>query len=245
MTNVNGVLYGTASAGGTHDWGTVFGVTASGTETVLHDFSGKGDGGLPSGSLLDVGGKLYGTTRRGGTHNQRTGKGTVFRITTSGGEKVLHRFGEPPDGDRPFAELVHVGDKFYGTTSVGGKYGNPYGGGGTVFTITARGAEKVIYSFKGPDGEGPTGGLVDVGGTFYGTTSSGGAYNGGTVFSISPSGNEKVLHSFGNGADGNGPNGSLIAVKADSMARRVGAVRMRASSDVERYLVSQRAAWNT
>jgi uncharacterized repeat protein (TIGR03803 family) len=224
LVDVNGTLYGTASSGGTHDYGTVYGVTPSGMEKVLRDFSGRRDGGVPTGSLIDVSGKLYGTTRRGGAHEVRSAKGTVFAITTGGTERVLHRFRGTPDGEAPYANLVDVGGKLYGTTAFGGAHGD-----GTVFSVTRRGAEKVIYSFRGsPDGELPAGGLVDVGGTLYGTTAAGGAYTScshggcgsvvctggcGTVYSISPSGNEQVLHSFGSGADGIDPNGSLIAVK--------------------------------
>jgi uncharacterized repeat protein (TIGR03803 family) len=224
LINVKGVLYGTTSSGGTHDWGTIFSVTPSGAETVLHNFSGKRDGGDPTGALIDVGGKLYGTTRGGGADKVRSGKGTVFTITTGGTEKVLHRFSGTPDGERPYADLVSVGGRLYGTTAFGGAYGD-----GTVFTITTRGAEKVLYSFKGsPDGELPVAGLVDVGGALYGTTAAGGAYTScsragcgtvvctggcGTVYSITPSGNETVLHSFGKGGDGIDPIGSLIAVR--------------------------------
>ena len=54
--------------------------------------------------------------------------------------------------------------------------------------------EKVLYNFCGidfcNDGQGPIGPLVDVGGTFYGATGSGGGgcSNGpcGTVFGLSP-----------------------------------------------------------
>lgn len=224
LVDVNGTLYGTTSSGGAQGDGTVFSITPSGAETVLHNFSGKRDGGNPTGGLIDVGGKLYGTTRGGGADKVRSGKGTVFTITTGGTEKVLHRFSDTPDGEVPYADLVDVGGKLYGTTAFGGAYGD-----GTVFTITTRGAEKVLYSFKGsPDGELPVTGLVDVGGALYGTTAAGGAYTScsragcgtivctggcGTVYSITPSGNETVLHSFGSGADGIDPIGSLIAVK--------------------------------
>ncbi|MGA8326822.1 MAG: choice-of-anchor tandem repeat GloVer-containing protein, partial [Candidatus Cybelea sp.] len=56
--------------------GTVFSVTTSGTETVLHSFGGSGDGAHPDASLLNVNGTLYGTTGGGGAH----GDGTVFSL---------------------------------------------------------------------------------------------------------------------------------------------------------------------
>lgn len=95
----------------------------------------------------------------------------------------------------------------YGVTSYGGAYGK-----GTVFSIAPSGTEKVLYSFEdAPDGNGPTGALIDVNGTLYGTTAGGGtnAYGYGTVFSITPSGSEKVLYNFAGGNDGSNPSGGL------------------------------------
>jgi uncharacterized repeat protein (TIGR03803 family) len=80
-----GTLYGTTEYGGSHQYGAVFKLDSSGTETVLYSFnvSGTGDGELPFGGLvLDVAGNLYGTTQFGGTF----GSGTVFKVDTSGNE---------------------------------------------------------------------------------------------------------------------------------------------------------------
>ena len=57
----------------------------------------------------------------------------------------------------------------------------------------------------------PRASLIDVNGTFYGTTQNGG-YGWGTVFSITPSGTETVLYSFGAAPDGETPLASLIDV---------------------------------
>jgi uncharacterized repeat protein (TIGR03803 family) len=74
-------------------------------------------------------------------------------------------------------------------------YGTTFQGGpeelGTVFSITADGAEHVVYFFQtGGDGTNPFGHLTDVNGTLYGTTVYGGGTdcpNGcGTVFSLRP-----------------------------------------------------------
>jgi uncharacterized repeat protein (TIGR03803 family) len=71
----------------------------------------------------------------------------------------------------------------------------------------------VLHSFGGgSDGLQPWGGLIDVGGTLYGTTAYGGANGDGTVFSISTSGTESVLYSFGGGTDGVNPQAQLINV---------------------------------
>jgi uncharacterized repeat protein (TIGR03803 family) len=54
----------------------VYQVNASG-ETVLYNFSGGADGGLPLGGVIrDSSGNLYGTTSYGGSGNT----GTVFKI---------------------------------------------------------------------------------------------------------------------------------------------------------------------
>jgi uncharacterized repeat protein (TIGR03803 family) len=77
-------LYGTTSAGGVNDTGTVFELTptlgGNWIETVLHDFGAPNgaDGNSPeAGLLFDITGNLYGTTALGGgTYNS----GTVFEI---------------------------------------------------------------------------------------------------------------------------------------------------------------------
>ena len=56
----------------------------------------------------------------------------------------------------------------------------------------------------------PAAGLINVNGTFYGTTTQGGQYDWGTIFSITPDGTEHVLHNFGRGNDGRYPQGALL-----------------------------------
>ena len=79
----------------------------------------------------------------------------------------------------------------------------------------------MLYAFKGgTDGANPTAGLLNMKGTLYGTTRSGGggkcstsgASGCGTVYSISTTGKEKVLYHFA-GPDGEFPTASLIELK--------------------------------
>jgi uncharacterized repeat protein (TIGR03803 family) len=72
----------------------------------------------------------------------------------------------------------------------------------------------VLHSFgSGTDGSEPEAGLIDVNGTLYGTTHTGGSYGGGTVFALDPSsGAETVLYSFCSGTCDNGPHTGLTAV---------------------------------
>ncbi|HEY2476524.1 MAG TPA: choice-of-anchor tandem repeat GloVer-containing protein [Candidatus Cybelea sp.] len=180
LIEVNGKLYGTTQGGGAYSSGTVFSVTLSGSEKVLHSFGEGTDGAVPEAALINVAGTLYGTTKVGGRpkHCRRI-CGTVFSITPSGRETVLHAF-SGPDGGGPVAPLIEVNGELYGTTQGGGTYSS-----GTVFRITPSGSEKVLHSFNADgDGEYPYAGLTDVNGTLYGTTYSGGNYGAGTVFSL-------------------------------------------------------------
>jgi uncharacterized repeat protein (TIGR03803 family) len=189
LIDVGGTLYGTTYEGGAHNSGVVFSITPSGKERVLHSFGGAPDGANPFASLIDVKGTLYGTTWFGGAYpcGSAGGCGTVFSITPSGKERVLHSFGNGTDGVFPMASLIKVKGVLYGTTNHGGAYCKSSGGCGTIFSITPDGTEKVLHSFgAAPDGCCSQAGLTDVHGTLYGTTSAGGTDGFGTVFALTP-----------------------------------------------------------
>src|ERR1700683_1011230 len=135
-----GNLYGTTFYGGSgtgcdiyyNGCGTVFKIDTSGAETVLHSFSGAGDGWNPTARvILDSAGNIYGTTAYGGSH----GYGTVFKLDTAGSEMILHSFAGGADGANPNAGLVaDTAGNLYGTTQYGGK-GCYRHGCGTVFQV--------------------------------------------------------------------------------------------------------------
>jgi uncharacterized repeat protein (TIGR03803 family) len=212
---VNGTLYGTTEFGGKHNRGTIFNITTAGVEKVLHSFGRPTDGSQPLAPLVRVGSTLYGTTSGGGAYTcGRDRCGTVFSITTGGTERVLHSF-NGTDGQSPAAGLLDVSGTLYGTTNKGGAYTCGGATCGTVFSITRGGAEKVLHSFNGTDGEDPAAGLLDVSGALYGTTYLGGEHTCagvtcGTVFRLTTRGAEKVLHSFAGGSDGALPLAGLI-----------------------------------
>jgi uncharacterized repeat protein (TIGR03803 family) len=130
-----GNLYGTTAYGGITSafcgsgCGIVFKLDATGTETILHSFTGKHDGKTPITSLLrDAAGNLFGTTEIGGTFNL----GTVFKIGPTGRETVLHSFTGGADGSTPYGGLVEdAGGNLYGAALNGGAFG-----AGTIFKIT-------------------------------------------------------------------------------------------------------------
>ncbi|MGB8907161.1 MAG: choice-of-anchor tandem repeat GloVer-containing protein [Candidatus Cybelea sp.] len=220
LSDVNGTLYGTTSIGGANGDGVVFSITADGEENVLHSFgplSGS-DGVYPAAALLDVNGTLYGTTADGG--NPTTGGGTLFSVTTSGTERVLHDFGEHPTSPSfPAASLIDVNGTLYSTSDWGGRHRYT----GTAFSVGTRGRVHMLYSFASYPGDGyfPSTGVIDVNGTLYGTTYIGGVYGtrcpycpgDGTIFSLSLAGTEHVLHSFGHRSDGVSPEAPLINVR--------------------------------
>jgi uncharacterized repeat protein (TIGR03803 family) len=195
--------------------GTMFGIAIQSapaqTETVLYTFSAA-TGSYPVGGLVrDKNGNLYGTTYQGAnTGCGNVGCGAVYQLTPSGTLNVLHTFTGSPDGGNPEGTLVFdKGGNLYGTTTVGGAFGN-----GTVYRVTPGGQYRVLYSFSGLDGAGPVAGLVrDGAGNLYGITQYGGTSGRGTVFVLTPTGAEKVLHSFTGGADGGHPIGGLILWK--------------------------------
>jgi uncharacterized repeat protein (TIGR03803 family) len=202
-----GKLYGTTMNGGYYSQGTVFSVTLSGTETVLHNFGQDGDGSKPEAGLAVLDGVLYGTTYSGGAHND----GTVFSVTTGGKERVLYSFGKTKkDGINPVASLTPLKGLLYGTTSAGGIYN-----AGTVFAMTTAGKENVLHRFppySTKDGEFPFAGLIVFNGLLYGTTDSAGKCREGTVYSITTAGKEKTIYNFPcQRYDGTNPQAAVVA----------------------------------
>jgi uncharacterized repeat protein (TIGR03803 family) len=141
LVAVNGKFYGVTRTGGGNEChcGAVFQVTAGGRERVIHGFAGGSDGDQPAAGLTAVKGVLYGTTSGGGSRcGDGTGCGTIFKVTTSGSETILHAFIAGSDGEGPGAPLRAVRGVLYGTTVAGGAYDcGLYGSEtcGTVFRI--------------------------------------------------------------------------------------------------------------
>jgi len=188
IRDAQGNLFGTTIDGGAHGYGTAFKFAKNGTYTILYSFCSLQnctDGLQPRAGLVqDPSGNLFGTTGQGGAN----GQGTVFEITQSGQEIVLHSFGSVGSGDGrwPFAGLVRdpMGN-LYGTTFLGGANDR-----GTVFKVDSTGNETVLHSFcsqpKCADGNQPGDRLFrDQAGNLYGVASLG-AYQAGVIFKLTP-----------------------------------------------------------
>jgi uncharacterized repeat protein (TIGR03803 family) len=172
VQGTDGNFYGNTASGGNNgsDAGVIFKITPAGTLTVLYNFDGLANGGLPFGPLVQGSdGNFYGTTL------SSTGPtGIVFKITPTGSFTVLHTMNGTTDGESPYAGLVQATDgNFYGVNSGGGSNGV-----GTIFKISPKGSYSVLYNFDGTTGSTPdvtpfqlTNGVV------YGDARSGGTGN--------------------------------------------------------------------
>jgi uncharacterized repeat protein (TIGR03803 family) len=216
LLDLQGNLYGTTLYGGTgycttEGCGFVFSLTPtpSGpwTETLLYEFTGAEDGGIPSPSLtVDAAGNFYGTTGTGGGLNN---SGTVFELAPTGGTwslSTLFAFnanrssttGQSPEG----GVILDAAGNLYGTNNCGGVDVAPRGytpcqyGFGNVFKLSPGTGgvwtEQVLYNFVDTKNAAyPDTPLVfDSAGNLYATTYLGGSprlVGWGTVFELSPS----------------------------------------------------------
>ncbi|HEX4159802.1 MAG TPA: choice-of-anchor tandem repeat GloVer-containing protein [Rhizomicrobium sp.] len=209
-----GNFFGTTLYGGAYNLGTVFKITPSGAETVLWNFGSGTDGSLPEGLMLAKNGNLYGTSFSGG--DILPYGGTIWELTPSGTETVLHSFNpyHSKDGDDPNdAPVMDKKGNLYGTCHSG----DNGSAGGAVWRLTPAGKEKVLWQFNGNgiDGYNPYAGVVmDRKGNLYGVNHGGNPTDGtqgGTVWELTRSRTLTILHTFAeNGADGYGPVAAMV-----------------------------------
>jgi uncharacterized repeat protein (TIGR03803 family) len=240
LRDASGNLFGTTANGGKINntcggiqaggCGVVFEIDKTGkTEKVLHKFTGDPDGFFPEALLVkDAAGNLYGTAYVGGNF----GLGAVFKINTTGKERVLYSFTGGADGCFPYPGVtLDTAGNLYGVTSLGGS-GFCNSGYGVVFKVDTAGDETVLHTFEGSDGYDPDSVLLfDSKGNLYGTTAHGGSSLGcgntgcGTVFELSPQSggqwSETLLYSFcslSNCTDGETPGtGPLVRDSAGNL----------------------------
>ncbi len=205
-----GIVFGTASGGGSGGIGTIFSWDSSSTPafSVLHHFAtGGASGANPEGGLLLVGTTLYGTTTNGGG----SGLGSVFSFPAAGGSiTMLHSFTGAADGQYPGAStLTSDGSTLYGVVAEGGSSGD-----GTIFSLpVGGGAITVLHHFVGDDGSSPRGRLLLESGNLYGITRWGGAPDEGVFFMVaSGGGGFSAPYTFpGSSSDGSIPRAGLVA----------------------------------
>ena len=159
-----GNLYGTASAGGPDDGGTVFELTKGTGSSQGNTTFDRTNGFLPWGGLIeDSAGNLYGTTNADGPN----GLGTIFEVVEDSGG-AAH---DP--GGLPSATFAHESD--LAIDSAGNLFGTTMKGGvndcGSVYELV-KGSDVVtiVASFNttsGSDSVSPSGDVImDSAGTF-------------------------------------------------------------------------------
>lgn len=185
---------------------------------VLHELNGVTDGGFPVAGLSCLNNQMLGSTYQGGQFYS----GTLFSLDTNGNDfNAFHQMTNTPDAGLPTANLLVVGNGFYGVTSAGGTYGN-----GTIFVGQPDGTGSLLHSFSAldpaagtnHDGAMPEGSLVLVNGDLIGTAQAGGLYGNGAIFSFATNkSGGSLFHSFtaldpsaGTNADGAAPTCGLI-----------------------------------
>jgi uncharacterized repeat protein (TIGR03803 family) len=228
LVMVGNTLFGTATQGGTENWGNVYSCNTNG---LLFEFTNLlnftvANGQYPSGVIVS-GNTIYGITPDGGTN----ASGTIFSMKTDGSlYSNLYSFTTDyttnprtnSDGSFPDCSPTLVGNTLYGTATEGGYFGS-----GTIFKMNTDGsAFTVLYHFSATngvagtnsDGDKPESTLLYWNNALYGTTSKGGRFGNGTVFKVNLDGSGfTTLHTFSStnnasstNSDGASPLGSLI-----------------------------------
>jgi uncharacterized repeat protein (TIGR03803 family) len=179
----DGSFYGTTASA------TSYKITPSGTVTALGRIPLAGFAPL----LQAHDGSFYGTALFGQG-------GSVFRMTSTGVVTDVFNF-DGTDGSEPFAPVVQNDTGFvYGTTQIGGLYGDAYRGG-VIYELTSPTGLTILHNFGDPgypdDGQHPDAGLVHAtDGNFYGATYAGGTENGGVIFQLTPTNEYSILYDF-------------------------------------------------
>jgi uncharacterized repeat protein (TIGR03803 family) len=196
----DGALYGTTENDGL-GYGTLFRRGRDGSLSVLHTFSGIGDGAQPNTLIVGGDGNLYGTAQGG------TGNGTVFRLAPDGTFTTLVPLPPLAGGSATPSSLLWAADSnlYGGLLASTSSQGVP----GAVFRVTPAGAVTLLQRVGDSataGGQGPRALLQSADGSFYGTTFFDGAHGAGTLFRLTAAGGLTTLYAFTGKDDGVAPN---------------------------------------
>jgi uncharacterized repeat protein (TIGR03803 family) len=210
LLGVDGLLYGTALFGGAAGAGTVYSIDpVTGSFATVYSFTNQRDGGYPVGGVIRVDDILYGTASTGAGY----GNGAVFKIDRkTGREKVVYSLTSEVGPQSP---LLYIDGTLYGTTVSGGPYYF-----GTLYSVNlATGVGRILHGFgAGGDGANPAAAPINVDGTLYGASETGGSGLSGGLYSYSlASGQESLVYSF-TGANNAESDGGFTKVKTNLFA---------------------------
>jgi uncharacterized repeat protein (TIGR03803 family) len=231
VVDSKGNLYGTTTQGGSTfgtncsqlaGCGTVFELTTSRKESVLHSFDSNGRDGYYAGSITLADGHIYGVTSEGGLFNG----GTAFELTHhSGGDwgyNIVYNFASyAGDAALPSSVLTPHGGDFYGTSAAGGSSAN----GGTVFRLISNSngvwTDQLLVNFNVPIGRNPYSGVIfNSKGALYAAAVYNGGDGCGTVVELTAT--LQTLWNFQGGLNGCNP---LSPLTFDSLGNVYGTAR--------------------
>jgi uncharacterized repeat protein (TIGR03803 family) len=197
----DGNYYGTTVYGGSADIGVLYKITAAGTYTVLHQFTGGSDGSYPYGPPIEArDGSLYGTTS--GVPNSNAS--TIYKLTRSGSYSVVYTFDQVTSGNSAYGLTQGSDGLLYAAPDIGGADGC-----GTIVKVTILGVLKATHPFTCRNGGAQPVGIPAQAsdGNYYGTTLVGGT-GGGVLYKLTPAFGVSILHDF-SGTDVK-PQGTLV-----------------------------------
>ena len=194
-------LYGATENDG-QGYGTLFRRDRDGALSILHTFTGMGDGAQPNTLIAGGDGNLYGTTAQGGN-----GNGTVFRLARGGAFTTLAPLPALTGGSAMPSSLLWSadGNLYVSLLASTSSVGVP----GAVFRVTPAGVATLLQRVGDSataGAQGPRALVQSADGSFYGTTFSDGVHGAGTLFRLTPAGTLTTLYAFTGKADGEAPN---------------------------------------
>ncbi len=212
------IMFGTTQQGGTAGEGTLYAITAAGSESVAHSFVPAPDGYSPTHNFVrDAAGNLYAALNGQGNY------GRIVKITPAGTLTVLHTFTDfHTEGDLIDNSLAIGSDGvLYGVTADGGSDGHYCG---TFFHLKTNGSAFTAVNFRqGPGNTGacdPKDGLVQgPDGNLYGIAGyEVNGFNGGpgSIFQVTPAGIVTTLVAVTDYANDT-PTGTPVADQAGNL----------------------------
>lgn len=185
-------------------------ITAAGVIAQVHRFAANE---APAALIPGTSGTIYGINPGYSPY------ASVFKFSSESGFQTIYQFGE---NEIAAGSLRLSADVLYGIAT------DRYQGFGFVFRLPVSGSLTRLAEFRdGVAPFGPNGGLVQApDGTFYGTTTFGGAAGKGTIYKLAPDGKFEVLYEFTAASDGSRPttlvrggDGALYGITAARAGR--------------------------
>ncbi len=203
LIGADGLLYGTAEAGGANGQGTVYSFNTTTFAVAKVADLGGALGATPKAALVQLAdGTLYGTASAGGTNSL----GTIFRLTLSPVAVTAVHHMETTSGATPLGRMTLGTDgMLHGLASAGGT-----GGYGVYYRFDPATSTYTNLRNLGSAAANPWGGLLEApAGSFVGASNLGGTLGRGVLFRYTPTTNSYAAIVQIGGSTGAYPTGKL------------------------------------